>query len=170
MAATPPRVPSGMEIAALAQQSREGYFGEADAVTASNAQADTPRIVLDAKFGAPRRQGSLAALDIEEHVADEQLKGCANRYAGKVCVVTGAARGIGAALAQQLCDRGATVLLADCLDDELVETRDRVGAAAAYTCASAWVCVGAGVWAYRSAWVGFENRVRIGICAVGICA
>ncbi|NCP48941.1 MAG: SDR family NAD(P)-dependent oxidoreductase, partial [Sphingomonadales bacterium] len=38
----------------------------------------------------------------------------ADRMTGKFCVVTGAARGIGKAIASAFLDEGATVLLTDC--------------------------------------------------------
>ena len=40
-----------------------------------------------------------------------------NRFDGRVAVVTGAARGIGARIAATLAQRGATVAQADLLDD-----------------------------------------------------
>jgi NAD(P)-dependent dehydrogenase (short-subunit alcohol dehydrogenase family) len=41
---------------------------------------------------------------------------------GKVAIVTGAARGLGAATAEELCKRGATVILADILDEVGADT------------------------------------------------
>jgi len=39
-----------------------------------------------------------------------------DKLAGKVAVVTGAARGLGAAIAARLCEEGAVVLLTDVLE------------------------------------------------------
>ncbi|MEH6703058.1 SDR family NAD(P)-dependent oxidoreductase, partial [Parasphingorhabdus sp.] len=42
-----------------------------------------------------------------------------DRMSGKFCVVTGAARGIGKAIAQAFIEEGATVLLTDCDEQTL---------------------------------------------------
>jgi len=58
------------------------------------------------------------------------------RVAGKVAVITGAARGMGAATAQLFVDHGAKVMLVDRRDDagaELAEALDPIGASAVYT-------------------------------------
>lgn len=46
---------------------------------------------------------------------------------GKVVIVTGAARGIGAAICQALSEASATVVAADILDDDVKLTADRLG-------------------------------------------
>jgi len=54
------------------------------------------------------------------------------RVIDKVALVTGAARGIGAATAARLHGEGARVVLADVLDDEGKETAERIGSGALY--------------------------------------
>ncbi|WP_426303274.1 glucose 1-dehydrogenase [Arthrobacter sp. R-11] len=54
------------------------------------------------------------------------------RVIDKVVLVTGAARGIGAATAARLHGEGARVVLADVLDDEGKETVERIGSGALY--------------------------------------
>ncbi|WP_435768563.1 glucose 1-dehydrogenase [Nocardioides sp. SYSU DS0651] len=54
------------------------------------------------------------------------------RVAGKVALVTGGARGIGAASARMLVAEGARVLLADVLDDDGKALADELGDAARY--------------------------------------
>ncbi|TNF04562.1 MAG: SDR family oxidoreductase [Sphingomonadales bacterium] len=56
------------------------------------------------------------------------------RLQGKVAVVTGAARGLGAAIATRLCEEGAAVMLTDILDGEETSQRLRdAGHQAAFT-------------------------------------
>lgn len=50
-----------------------------------------------------------------------------NRASGKVAIVTGAARGMGAAFARRLIDEGARVMLTDVLDAEGVATAKSLG-------------------------------------------
>jgi 3alpha(or 20beta)-hydroxysteroid dehydrogenase len=50
------------------------------------------------------------------------------RLAGKVALVSGAARGMGAAEAERFCEEGASVVLGDVLADELAATTDRLAA------------------------------------------
>jgi 3alpha(or 20beta)-hydroxysteroid dehydrogenase len=69
--------------------------------------------------------------------------------AGRSVVVTGAARGLGAAIAAACVDHGATVVLADVLDDELASTAERLGPAATpcrldVTDAAAWAALPVG--------------------------
>jgi len=47
-------------------------------------------------------------------------------FAGKVALITGSARGIGYAIAEQLGRRGATVVISDVLDDTLAEAAARL--------------------------------------------
>ena len=47
-------------------------------------------------------------------------------FADKVAVITGSARGIGLAIAEQLGERGATVVLSDVLEDTLKESEARL--------------------------------------------
>lgn len=47
--------------------------------------------------------------------------------ADKVCIVTGAARGMGAAAARRLVEEGATVVMTDVLDDEGKQLADELG-------------------------------------------
>ena len=54
------------------------------------------------------------------------------RVIDKVALVTGAARGIGAATAARLHGEGARVVLADVLDDEGKETAERIGSGTLY--------------------------------------
>lgn len=54
------------------------------------------------------------------------------RLAGKVAVVTGAARGSGAAIARRFADEGARVVLADVRDDEGRATASAIGGNARY--------------------------------------
>src|SRR5262249_44946731 len=54
------------------------------------------------------------------------------RLAGKVAIVTGAARGTGAAIAREFVAEGATVVVADVLDDRGEATASGLGAAARY--------------------------------------
>ena len=51
-----------------------------------------------------------------------------DRLAGKVAIVTGAARGTGAEIARLFLEEGATVTVADVLDDRGKETADSIGA------------------------------------------
>jgi len=51
----------------------------------------------------------------------------ADRMTGKVCVVTGAARGIGKAIAKAFVDEGALVLLTDCDPETLAAAGDELG-------------------------------------------
>ncbi|HEY9355422.1 MAG TPA: SDR family oxidoreductase [Arthrobacter sp.] len=54
------------------------------------------------------------------------------RVSGKTALVTGAARGIGAAIAERLIAEGASVILADVLDDEGRAAAARLGDGASY--------------------------------------
>jgi 3alpha(or 20beta)-hydroxysteroid dehydrogenase len=56
----------------------------------------------------------------------------AGRLAGKVAIVTGAARGTGAAIAREFVAEGATVVVADVLDDRGAATAAELGPAARY--------------------------------------
>jgi 2-deoxy-D-gluconate 3-dehydrogenase len=47
--------------------------------------------------------------------------------AGRTGIVTGASRGIGAALARALCEAGANVVIADILEDKVQETAEGLG-------------------------------------------
>jgi 3alpha(or 20beta)-hydroxysteroid dehydrogenase len=51
---------------------------------------------------------------------------------GKVAIVTGAARGTGAAIAERFCREGARVVLGDVMDELGHETADRLGPAATF--------------------------------------
>ena len=51
---------------------------------------------------------------------DELVSGVSGRVAGKVCVVTGAARGFGLEIAKDLVKEGACVVLADINDSEAI--------------------------------------------------
>ena len=50
-----------------------------------------------------------------------------DRLAGKLCIVTGAARGIGKAIGQAFLDEGATILLTDIDRRTLIEAGDTLG-------------------------------------------
>lgn len=54
------------------------------------------------------------------------------RLKGKVAIVTGAARGMGAAEARRLAQDGACVVVADILDEEGKRTADQIGKSAIY--------------------------------------
>lgn len=54
------------------------------------------------------------------------------RVKGKIALVTGAARGMGAAIARRLVEEGAKVTLADVLDDAGTATADAIGAGAQF--------------------------------------
>ncbi len=54
------------------------------------------------------------------------------RLDDKVALVTGAARGTGAAIAQMFADEGARVVIADLLDDRGNETAEKIGDAARF--------------------------------------
>jgi 3alpha(or 20beta)-hydroxysteroid dehydrogenase len=54
------------------------------------------------------------------------------RLTGKVALITGAARGTGAATARRFAAEGASVLLVDVLDDLGLETAASIGPSAAY--------------------------------------
>ena len=74
----------------------------------------------------------------------------AGRLQGKVALITGAARGQGAAEARLFASEGATVVLADVLDEQGELTAREIGAAAAYvhldvTDAAQWEAVVKGV-------------------------
>jgi 3alpha(or 20beta)-hydroxysteroid dehydrogenase len=60
------------------------------------------------------------------------LPSVARRLAGKVALVTGAARGTGAAIARIFCAAGARVTLADVLDERGAETAKSIGEPARY--------------------------------------
>lgn len=64
--------------------------------------------------------------------AREGTRGRTARVAGKVAIVTGAARGMGARHAACLADEGATVVLADILDEAGVQTARQIGPSAGY--------------------------------------
>ena len=49
------------------------------------------------------------------------------RFAGKTCLVTGAARGIGAAIARAFAEEGAQVVMIDVLEEELRGAADSLG-------------------------------------------
>lgn len=51
---------------------------------------------------------------------------------GKVAIVTGAARGTGAAIAERFCREGARVVLGDILDDKGRETAEKLGTSATF--------------------------------------
>jgi len=50
-------------------------------------------------------------------------------FQGNVVTITGGARGIGLATARYLAERGATVCLADVLEDDLVKAEESIAAA-----------------------------------------
>ncbi len=54
------------------------------------------------------------------------------RLSNRIALVTGAARGIGLAVASRFIDEGAHVVLTDCKDDEGADAARRLGAAATY--------------------------------------
>ena len=55
------------------------------------------------------------------------------RLEGKVALITGAARGIGEACARRFADEGATVVIADVLDDEGAQLAEELGDVATFT-------------------------------------
>ncbi|TSD95056.1 SDR family oxidoreductase [Skermania sp. ID1734] len=55
-----------------------------------------------------------------------------NTLAGKVVIVTGGARGLGAAFARHIVDRGGAAVIGDVLDDEGKFTADALGESARY--------------------------------------
>ncbi len=100
----------------LSAQSRRGYFGDATAITSSNSTGD-PRIVLHESFGSPESTSGAPAwasqLGLSAADVTRQLKGCAGRYAGKVVIITGGARGIGEGCVRCFFEAGANVVVAD---------------------------------------------------------
>jgi 3alpha(or 20beta)-hydroxysteroid dehydrogenase len=60
------------------------------------------------------------------------IAGC-GRLDGKVALVSGGARGMGAAIAARFCAEGAKVVSGDILDDEGAEVARQIGPAASYT-------------------------------------
>ena len=56
----------------------------------------------------------------------------AGRLAGKVAIVTGAARGTGAAIAREFVAEGAAVVVAEVLDDHGTSTAAELGPTARY--------------------------------------
>ncbi|MEB3979709.1 glucose 1-dehydrogenase [Mycobacterium sp. 663a-19] len=56
-----------------------------------------------------------------------------DQLAGKVAIVTGGSRGLGAAMARLIVDRGGKVVIADLLDDEGKQLAAELGDAARYT-------------------------------------
>lgn len=56
-----------------------------------------------------------------------------SQLAGKVAMVTGGARGLGAAFSRQIVGRGGKVVIADLLDDEGKQLADELGESARYT-------------------------------------
>ena len=54
------------------------------------------------------------------------------RLDDKVALITGTARGTGAAIAQMFADEGARVVIADLLDDRGNETAEKIGDAARF--------------------------------------
>jgi NAD(P)-dependent dehydrogenase (short-subunit alcohol dehydrogenase family) len=101
-----------------AQRLRGGYFGDASASTPSN-KGGAPRIVLGDAYGRPRSlaSASLGRLGLDDAAVERGLRGCAGRYADRVVIVTGAARGIGEGCARVFFEAGAAVVLVD-RDDE----------------------------------------------------
>jgi len=77
-------------------------------------------------MGKPTRLGRLDAASQYETPFPER------DIAGRIILITGAARGIGAALAGALCKRGAKVLIADCLESEAKATACRLGASGCF--------------------------------------
>ncbi|REE76345.1 3alpha(or 20beta)-hydroxysteroid dehydrogenase [Rhodococcus wratislaviensis] len=57
----------------------------------------------------------------------------AQQLAGKVVIVTGAARGLGAAFAQRIVEEGGSVVVGDVLDDDGRATVDKLGDRARYS-------------------------------------
>lgn len=57
----------------------------------------------------------------------------AEQLAGKVVIITGGARGLGAEMARHITARGAKVVIADLLDDEGLKLAREIGDAARYT-------------------------------------
>ena len=109
------RLKEQQEVSMLAQQSREGYFGETGATMASNATGE-PRIVLDEQYGGGEKalpNASLAALGLDDAHIESQLRGCAGRYADRVVIVTGGARGIGEGCVRVFYEAGASVVVCD---------------------------------------------------------
>lgn len=61
------------------------------------------------------------------------MNGDPGQLSGKVVVVTGGARGLGAAFARHIVARGGKVVIADLLDDDGTQLADELGASARYT-------------------------------------
>jgi 3alpha(or 20beta)-hydroxysteroid dehydrogenase len=76
--------------------------------------------------------GSRSTSDAWEKASLEQQEEIMARASGRTALVTGAARGIGAAIAERLTSEGARVVLADVLDEDGTALAGRLGDGASY--------------------------------------